>query len=118
MNSDLVFALDIARQAGALALNYFEQGLTVSLKSDGSVVTDADKQCERLIREAIARQYPLDDILGEEHGETIHSSSKGQSNQAAGEVAVKRKWIIDPIDGTYNYVRQIPIFATLLALEE
>lgn len=117
-NKDLEFALDIAREAGALALDYFERGVSASSKSDGSPVTEADKQCERIIREAIAQQYPSDNILGEEHGETIRAHGNNNDASTNGDPAVRRKWIIDPIDGTYNFVRQIPIFATLLALEE
>jgi histidinol-phosphatase len=75
-------------------------------KEDGSPVTAADKKCERLIREAIAQKFPKDAILGEEEGESELNTS------------APRRWIIDPIDGTYNYARAIPIFSTLLALEK
>ncbi len=107
MSKELSFALSIARQAGDVALEYYRRGIDAVMKSDNTPVTAADRQCERLIREAIAREFPDDDILGEEEGETKRSLT----------ATAARKWIIDPIDGTYNYARQVPIFSTLLALE-
>jgi histidinol-phosphatase len=104
-SKELEFALDIADRAGDLALNYFRQGITATMKHDNTPVTAADKECERLIREAIAAAFPDDAILGEEEGESPQAKS------------AKRKWIIDPIDGTYNYARQIPIWSLLLAFE-
>jgi len=112
MTQELVFALDIVRAAGAVALEYFQGGVSASWKSDNTPVTEADRRCERMIREAIAQRFPLDSILGEEEGETKRNSPSGSGKSS------RRKWILDPIDGTYNFARQIPIFATLLALEE
>jgi histidinol-phosphatase len=106
MNSkELAFALNVCALAGQIAMDYFERGVTASAKADGTEVTVADKEAERIIRNGIASTFPDDAILGEEEGETAGKNSR-------------RKWIIDPIDGTYNYARGIPIFATLLALEE
>lgn len=105
MSRELEFALEICRQAGEIAMKHLEAGIKSELKTDGTEVTAADRECERLIREALAREFPEDDILGEEEGES------GRKN-------CRRKWIIDPIDGTYNYARRVPIFATLLALEK
>lgn len=102
---ELVFALDICEQAGRIARSHFSAGVDVEAKADGSPVTRADKECERLIRDAVASRFPDDGILGEEEGES--------QAKAGG-----RRWIIDPIDGTYNFARGIPIFATLLALEK
>src|SRR6185369_10294962 len=102
---ELAFALDICESAGAVAMKYFKQGVEAEAKADGSPVTRADKECEALIREAIHERFSDDGILGEEEGE-----SNG--------VKSRRRWIIDPIDGTYGFARGIPIFATLLALEE
>src|SRR4030095_10907235 len=82
------------------------------MKEDDSPVTAADKECERMIREGIGAAFPEDAILGEEEGETAGAVP------ARGAGASGRKWIIDPIDGTYNYARGVPIFATLLALEQ
>jgi histidinol-phosphatase len=103
-SKELSFALDVCSLAGQIALDYFAKGVTASAKADGTEVTEADKEAEKIIRRGISNTFPDDAILGEEEGET------------AGKVA-GRRWIIDPIDGTYNYARGIPIFATLLALE-
>jgi len=103
---DLSFALDVCRRAGVVAMDHFDRDIEVEEKSDGTPVTAADKQCERLIREAIAERFPEDAILGEEEGGNLAPVSKG------------RRWIIDPIDGTYNYARAVPIFSTLLSLEK
>lgn len=85
-------------------MDHFQRGVSTERKHDGTEVTIADKETERVIRDAIKAEFPADAILGEEEGES----------GAAGAV---RKWIVDPIDGTYNYARAIPIFSTLLALE-
>lgn len=106
ISPELAFALDVCRRAGEVALNHFDRNIAVEEKSDGTPVTAADKQCERLIRESIADKFPEDAILGEEEGGDDAPLLKG------------RRWIIDPIDGTYNYARAVPIFSTLLALEK
>ncbi|HEY9679557.1 MAG TPA: inositol monophosphatase [Drouetiella sp.] len=106
-SAELVFALDICEQAGRVALTGFREGIEAVEKDDGSPVTAADKECERIIREGIQSRFPDDAILGEEEGE---SAGRGDGK--------KRKWIVDPIDGTYGYARGIPFFATLLALED
>jgi len=77
--------------------------LQVSRKPDTTHVTEADHATEELIRDALARARPDDAVLGEEFG------SRGDA---------RRRWIVDPIDGTANYVRGVPIWATLIALEE
>jgi histidinol-phosphatase len=104
---ELSFALTISEEVEKLAMSYFNKGIEVIEKSDGSPVTRADKEIERFIRESLARQFSGDAILGEEEGPT-----DGASAESTG-----RTWIIDPIDGTYNYARGIPIWSTLLALE-
>src|SRR5204863_885339 len=76
--------------------------LAVRTKEDRSPVSAADEETERMIREALQRERPADGIVGEEFG-------------VSGEAA--RRWIIDPIDATKNYIRGIPVFATLIALE-
>jgi histidinol-phosphatase len=108
MERELEFALAIADRAGDVALKYFRLGVAAQMKNDNTPVTIADKECERLIRSAIAESFPEDAILGEEEG----------TSSGAATARRRRKWIIDPIDGTYNYARQIPIWALLLALEE
>lgn len=108
---ELVFALDICEQVGRVALDHFIRGIEATAKEDGSPVTAADKQCERMIREAISARYPDDMILGEEEGAT-----PGASHVVAEKT--RRKWIIDPIDGTYGYARGMQVFSTLLGLED
>lgn len=94
----------LAQEAGALALDYQRRGVTAETKSDESPVTAADRACEKLIVERIVREFPEDGILGEE-GSNRNSHSG-------------RKWIIDPIDGTRDFVRGIPLWAVLIALEQ
>ena len=96
-------AIDAAQAAGAVALKYYEGGFDVTLKPDQTPVTQADREAEQAIVTALRRAYPEWGVLGEEFGA-----------QGPNEV----RWIIDPIDGTKNFVRRIPVWATLLALEE
>jgi histidinol-phosphatase len=96
-------AVEATRRGGQTALRYFEGGLTVEWKSDQSPVTVADRETESLLRTALAAAFPHDGFLGEEHGDTPGTSGY--------------RWIIDPIDGTRNFVRGIPIWATLVSLE-
>lgn len=106
LSQDLTFAIDVCKEAGKLALKYFSHGVEVTMKPDNTPVTRADKECEALIRSSIAKSFPNDAILGEEE----------EAREAKEDS--KRKWIIDPIDGTYNFARGIPIFSVLLALEQ
>ena len=80
--------------------------LVVDTKPDLTPVTEADRAVERALRERIARERPGDGLLGEELGDA-----------PAADTAARRRWIIDPIDGTKGYVRGLPVWATLLALE-
>jgi histidinol-phosphatase len=96
-------AIEAAEDAGKLALAHFDTGLAVEWKQDASPVTVADREAEHLLRQRISAKFPEDGLLGEEHG-----ASNGSSGY---------RWIIDPIDGTRNYVRGIPIWATLVGLE-
>jgi histidinol-phosphatase len=96
-------AVDTAQQAGRLALNYFETVLEVESKHDQSPVTIADRETEALIRTRLLAAFPGDGFLGEESGAVPGTSGF--------------RWIIDPIDGTRNYVRGIPIWGTLVGLE-
>ena len=103
MSSDLEFAACLADLADELSLARFgASDLHVETKPDLSPVTEADRAIEQALREHIAAERPGDSVLGEEEG----SSGTGG-----------RRWILDPIDGTRNYSRGIPIFATLIALE-
>jgi histidinol-phosphatase len=99
----LAAAVEAARAAGAVALTYFRGAFDVALKADRTPVTQADREAERVIVETLRRHFPEHGVLGEEFG-------------AAGNA--ETRWIIDPIDGTKNFVRRIPLWATLIALEE
>lgn len=100
---DLTLALSIASDADLVsAERYRARDLRVERKPDRTFVTDADRAVERLIRDRIAAARPGDGVLGEEYGDDGHRAG--------------RQWIIDPIDGTANYLRGIPVWATLIAL--
>jgi histidinol-phosphatase len=99
----LAAALEAARAAGEVALRYYRSGFDVTLKADATPVTQADRGAEQAIREVLGRAFPDCGFLGEEFG-------------AVGDQ--RRRWIIDPIDGTKNFIRHVPIWATLIALEE
>ncbi|QTH60461.1 histidinol-phosphatase [Corynebacterium hindlerae] len=100
---DLALALELAEIADTITLERFEAAdLNVSAKPDLTPVSDADLAVEEAIRERLAADRPADAILGEEFG---------------GEATFEgRQWIIDPIDGTKNFVRGVPVWATLIAL--
>jgi histidinol-phosphatase len=101
-NGDLALALDLADAADALSLARFRAAdLVVDTKPDLTPVSEADRAVEQMLRAELGRLRPGDAILGEEFG-------------SAGEA--RRRWIIDPIDGTKNYVRGVPVWATLIAL--
>ncbi|TDP94493.1 histidinol-phosphate phosphatase [Leucobacter luti] len=100
---DLAFALALADLADAVSLPRFRAAdLAISTKPDRTYVTDADQAVERVIRERIEAEMPEDSFLGEESG----TNERGT-----------RRWIIDPIDGTANFLRGVPNWATLIALE-
>ena len=96
-------AVEAARAAGAIALKYFRGRFEVTLKPDATPVTQADREAERAIVEILGRAFPDHGVLGEEFG---------------GHGSTEVRWIIDPIDGTKNFVRGIPVWATLIGLEE
>jgi histidinol-phosphatase len=104
VGSDLELALELADAADRVTLPRFRAAdLVVETKPDTTYVSEADKAAEQAIRDVLARAQPDDGVLGEEFGE----SGSGH-----------RRWVIDPIDGTSNYVRGIPVWATLIALQE
>jgi histidinol-phosphatase len=104
--ADLAFALDLAERADAVSLNRFRAlDLRVTTKPDRTPVTDADQAVERALRDQLARGRPNDGILGEEYGEAAGTGA-----------GVHRQWILDPIDGTANFLRGVPIWGTLIAL--
>lgn len=92
-----------AEAAGNLALGYFDRDVAIEWKEDESPVTIADKNAERLLRDSISAAFPGDGFLGEEFGNTPTSTGF--------------RWIMDPIDGTRCFIRNIPQWATLVGLE-
>jgi histidinol-phosphatase len=100
---DVALALRMADQADALTMDRFgAQDLNVDTKPDLTPVTDADRSVETALRETLSQQRPDDPVLGEEFGGTTAFAG--------------RQWVIDPIDGTKNFVRGVPVWATLIAL--
>lgn len=101
-SDDLALALSLAHSADLISFDRFTAAnLDISLKADNTHVTDADTATERSIRSGIDKARPHDSILGEEFGVQGDSS---------------RQWIIDPIDGTANFLRGVPIWGTLISL--
>ncbi len=102
---DVALALDIAFAAGQITLGWYGgAGLEVRHKSDGTPVTQADTEAETYVSRRLADERPEDGLVGEEHGDRAGSSG--------------RRWIVDPIDGTKSFARGVPLYATLLALED
>jgi len=100
----LAAADEVARLAGAVALRHFRSALTVERKPDGSPVTVADREAERVAREWLEARFPGDGIIGEELGDVRPEA--------------RRRWAIDPIDGTKTFVRGTPLWGTLVAAIE
>jgi histidinol-phosphatase len=96
-------AIDVARRAGEVAMEYFDGSFTVEYKGDHSPVTVADREAEHLIRTLVRQEFSHDGFLGEEFGD-----SPGESGY---------RWILDPIDGTRSFVRGIPLWGVLVGLE-
>jgi histidinol-phosphatase len=99
----LDFAVEIAWRAGRATLPHYQTGVTVETKADETPVTAADRAAERTARALIETRFPGDAILGEEEGESREGAA--------------RRWIIDPIDGTRAFMRGVPFFGVMLALE-
>jgi histidinol-phosphatase len=104
MSADLELALRLAAAADELSLPRFRTGIAVETKPDLTPVTEADRAVEAEIRRILGEKLPGDAVLGEEEGTSGGAGS--------------RRWIVDPIDGTRNYARGVPVWATLIALEE
>ena len=96
-------ALDWCETTDEIALRHYRRDLEITRKPDTTFVTQADTAIERFIRERIADAFPDHGVVGEEYG------SEGAD--------VAERWYVDPIDGTHNYLRGVPLFATLLAVE-
>jgi histidinol-phosphatase len=99
----LDFSVDIARGAGEITLRYFRKKFETRLKGKDNFVTQADTEAENFLRSKISERFPEDAIIGEEGGESAGASP--------------RRWIIDPIDGTYAFVHGVPFYGVLLGLE-
>lgn len=102
LSAFLDFALDAAWQAGRVTLAHFQTGVAADRKSDGSPVTIADRDAERLVRALVAQRFPDHAVIGEEFGDAGSDAS--------------HCWIVDPIDGTQSFIRGVPFYGVLLAL--
>jgi len=94
-------AIQASKNAEKIIMQYYSEDIKVEIKKDMTPVTIADKKAEKIIIKTIMSKFPDHEILGEETGRT------GESEY---------QWVIDPIDGTKNYMKKIPIFGTLIAL--
>jgi len=106
LDDDLALAHELADLADAITIARFRsEDLIVETKPDLTPVSEADRAVEQAMRARLAEVHPADAVLGEEYGEGAGASAT-------------RRWIVDPIDGTKSYVRGMPVWATLLALEQ
>lgn len=106
-HDDLRLAHVLADNADSLSMEHFQAAdLAVSTKPDLTLVTEADEAVEEALRRVLKASRTRDAVLGEESGEELGSVGE-----------TERRWIIDPIDGTHNFVRGVPVWATLIALE-
>lgn len=103
LSAFLEFAVSAAWQAGRQTLAHYQTGVAVQRKLDRSLVTEADRNAEELLRQLISARFPDHSIVGEEFG----ADREGASH----------RWIIDPIDGTSTFVRGVPFYGVLIALE-
>ena len=94
---------EMAREAGALLMEYFRQHVAIEYKGDVDLVTVADRNAEALLRKRIRGQWPSHDILGEEEG--LHDQGS------------EYRWYVDPLDGTTNFAHGFPVFCVSLGLE-
>lgn len=97
-------AAEVAELAARKAMRWYRAGVDVETKSDGSPVTIADREAERVAREWLSERFPEDSIVGEEYG--------------VDRAEARRRWLIDPIDGTKAFVRGVPLWGTLIACAE
>jgi histidinol-phosphatase len=95
---------ELASLAGHFAMSHYGKNVAVDVKDDGSPVTIADRGAEELARDWIEKRFPEDGILGEEFGDVRPDA--------------RRRWIIDPIDGTKSFIRTVPLWGTLVAVTE
>jgi histidinol-phosphatase len=104
----LEFGLQVARAGGEIALSHYRRDPAQERKGDGTWVTEADRAVETEIRARIAKAWPEHNVLGEEEGLKSAAGGSARSNAPT--------WVIDPIDGTNNYIAGIPVWGTLVAL--
>ncbi len=97
-------AAELARLTGDIALRHYRSNLAVETKADGSPVTAADRAAEQAAREWVRRYFPDDGVLGEEFGDERPGA--------------RRRWVVDPIDGTKSFVHGVPLWGSLVALCE
>jgi histidinol-phosphatase len=107
-HDELAFAREVAVAGGDIAMGYYRGDLASRRKPDGTWVTEADHAVEADVRARIAAAFPEHNILGEEEG--LAGSEGGSPRPGA------PTWVVDPIDGTHNYMAGIPIWALLVAL--
>lgn len=100
----MTVAVEAARQAGGLLLDYAKAGFRIEHKNPIDLVTDADRAAERCIVELIRRQFPSHRILAEEQGPTVQAPSRYQ-------------WIVDPLDGTTNFAHRFPFYSVSIGVE-
>ena len=100
----LTFARQLAYRAGRITLGYYNKGIQHDMKQDESPVTAADHATEEFIRGEIEKNYPSHALVGEEYGEKA-----GEGNPF--------RWIVDPIDGTKSFLKGVPFYSVLIALE-
>ena len=94
----------IAREAGALLMQFFDRNIKIEYKGDADLVTAADRKSEALIRERIRQTWPSHDVLGEEEGLRDTGS--------------EFRWYVDPLDGTTNFAHSFPVFCVSMALQD
>jgi len=105
LESDLELALELAAIADGITMaRYLAQDLVITTKPDNTPVTDADKATEEALRKHLAQERPADGLVGEEFGSQHQDAT--------------RYWVMDPIDGTKNFMRGVPTWATLIGLVE
>ena len=114
----LNFAKQLSYRAGRITLSHYNKGIQHDLKHDESPVTAADRATEEFIRGEIEKTYPTHSIVGEEYGESpspLRPSSAGRGD--GGEGSNPFRWIVDPIDGTKSFLKGVPFYSVLIALE-
>ncbi|HVF53494.1 MAG TPA: inositol monophosphatase family protein [Actinomycetota bacterium] len=109
LSREVEAAVDLARLGGRIALGHFRKDPAARVKADGTWVTEADWAAEAQIRLRIARDFPDHNVLGEEEGLTAAGGGDALPDAPT--------WVIDPIDGTNNFIAGIPIWGTLVALQ-